>query len=48
MIEQSNNPFLAVDEVAKFVRLKMRTVENKRWMELGHCSASTVDVLLSC
>ena len=48
MIEHSINPFFTVDEAAKFVHPKIRTVDNKRWMELGHCSAGTMDVLLSC
>jgi hypothetical protein len=35
MADETETPFLAVDEAAKYLRLKKRTLDNMRWMGTG-------------
>lgn len=35
MTEETNSPFLTVEEAAIYLRLKKRTLDNMRWMGTG-------------
>jgi Helix-turn-helix domain len=35
MTEETNSPFLTVEEAATYLRLKKRTLDNMRWMGTG-------------
>jgi len=35
MIDDSKTPFLTVEEAARYLRLKKRTLDNMRWMGTG-------------
>ncbi|MFN0190976.1 MAG: helix-turn-helix domain-containing protein [Aestuariivirga sp.] len=35
MADETETPFLTVDEAAKYLRLRKRTLDNMRWMGTG-------------